>query len=219
MRNDYVKIQKDPTSTPDPKWPVWSVEVKNFCDDFTKENDKARKLLKASSVDSSQHEEECISPTLEEGQGNHVVDISNLISPTTAFEDQLLNRDPLLEKRKITSHHIVRQKSKSRRRPPPLGSVAPKFEVFNGDPLVSTSPGRAEKNDMSQPMFCKDQKRRRGPHPLGVGHVTTSILLRSAGEEILAISPRAAGEVLVRVLLDGRSLSQQNILPTLLGVE
>lgn len=26
----FKKIQKDPTSTPDPKWPVWSVEVKKF---------------------------------------------------------------------------------------------------------------------------------------------------------------------------------------------
>ncbi|OXA48256.1 hypothetical protein Fcan01_17363 [Folsomia candida] len=89
----FKKIQKDPTSTPDPKWPVWSVEVKKFYDDFTKANDKAKKLLKASYLDSSPNEEERgISPTsLEEEQGNHVVDISNLISPTIAFEDQRIS--------------------------------------------------------------------------------------------------------------------------------
>ncbi|OXA49371.1 hypothetical protein Fcan01_15937, partial [Folsomia candida] len=65
----------------------------NFLDDFTKANDKAKKLLKASYLDCSPNEEERgISPTsLEEEQDNHVVDISNLISPTIAFEDQRIS--------------------------------------------------------------------------------------------------------------------------------
>ncbi|OXA48417.1 hypothetical protein Fcan01_16533 [Folsomia candida] len=50
----FRKIQKDSSSTPDLHWPIWEVEIKKSYDDFS--DIKAKKLLSASYVDSSEND-------------------------------------------------------------------------------------------------------------------------------------------------------------------
>ncbi|OXA47039.1 hypothetical protein Fcan01_18276 [Folsomia candida] len=89
----FRKIQKDSSSTPDPNWPIWEVELKKSYDDFSAADAKAKKLLSALYVDSSENDAvQNVNPTVEnnsgEDQGN--VDVTNLFPPNITFEDQRL---------------------------------------------------------------------------------------------------------------------------------
>ncbi|OXA38264.1 hypothetical protein Fcan01_27034 [Folsomia candida] len=49
----FKKNQEDPESMSDPLWKIWEANVKKSYDKFERANDKAKKLLKAAYIDSS----------------------------------------------------------------------------------------------------------------------------------------------------------------------
>ncbi|OXA43158.1 hypothetical protein Fcan01_22070 [Folsomia candida] len=89
----FRKIQKDSSSTPDPNWPIWEVEFKKSYEDFSAADSKAKKLLSALYVDSSdndpaQNVNHIAESNSGEDQGN--VDVTSLFPPNITFEDQRL---------------------------------------------------------------------------------------------------------------------------------